>query len=341
MTKQVAVIGAGGMGRFHAETLQGIPGITLAAIADPFADAAALKAQFGVEVWADPDAVAVAGYDGVVIASPDDTHAALAVKVIEAGSRLLLEKPVSHDLPGALDVLAAETAVGHRVTQVGFMRQYDTAHVAVADELAKLDALHYLRCTHRNTNTDPRPNETVIVQSLIHDINTVRWLAGEITEVDARVIPKPGGLDHVLLVLRLASGATATVEFSENTYAYEVEVEATAAGGMVTTSAPQRPRLRVDGDYRTPIGDDWFGWFADAYRTQDRAWVASLDQPQAAGPSVWDGLAAQFVAEAALASIDSGKPVPVESTDRPKIYEPGAQSAPIAATIAPTSGESS
>lgn len=318
--KQVAVIGAGGMGRFHVTALQEIPGVELAAIADPFADADALTAQFGVEVSTDPDAIAVAGYDGVVIASPDDTHAALAVKVIGAGSRLLLEKPVSHELPGARDVLAAEEAVGHRVTQVGFMRQYDQAHVALAEQLSKLDALHYLRCTHRNTNTDPRTPQTVIVQSLIHDINTVRWLAGEITEVDARTIPKPGGLDHVLLVLRLASGATATIEFSENTYGYEVEVEATAQGGMVTTSAPQRPRLRVDGDYRTPIGDDWFGWFAEAYRTQDRAWAASLDDAEASGPSVWDGLAAQFVAEAALASIANGAPVAVETADRPAIY---------------------
>ena len=123
----------------------------------------------------------------------------------------------------------------------------------------------------------------------------------------------------MLLVLRLQSGATATVEFSDDTYAYEVEVEATSEQGMVMTSAPQRPRLRIDGDHRTPIGDDWFGWFAEAYRIQDRAWVDSLDGATI-GPSAVDGLAAQLVAEAALASIDEGRPVTVESHDVPELY---------------------
>ncbi len=318
--KHIAVIGAGGMGRFHAATIQGIPGAELVAIADPFADAAALESEFGVEVSTEPDVIAAGGYDGVIIASPDNTHAGLTRRAIEAGSRVLCEKPLSHNLEGARDVVGLEVAAGSRLVQVGFMRQYDPAHVAVAEQMTSLGKLHYLRCTHRNTNADARPPETVIVQSLIHDINTVRWLAGEIVEVDARAVERPGGFEHVLLVLRLASGATATVEFSDNTFAYEVEVEATADRGMVTTSAPQRPRLRVDGDHRTPIGDDWFGWFADAYRVQDRAWVASLEDTQACGPAAWDGLAAQFVAEAALTSLSSGKAVAVEAADCPDLY---------------------
>ena len=34
--KQIAVVGAGGMGRFHAATLDELPGVELAAIADPY-----------------------------------------------------------------------------------------------------------------------------------------------------------------------------------------------------------------------------------------------------------------------------------------------------------------
>ena len=308
--KRVAVLGAGGMGRFHAETLMSLPGVELAAVADPFPHPD--LEGYGVEIMTDVEACATTGWDGVVIASPDDTHADLTLLALDAGSRVLCEKPLSHNLDGARAVVEAEARFAKRWVQVGFMREVDPAHLALAEELAKLGDLQYLRCSHRNTNAEPRPPEVVVVNSLIHDLHTVRWLGGDITSVDARVTPRPGGLDHVLLVLSLASGATATVEFSDDTYAYEVEVEATAAGGMVTTSAPQRPRLRVNGDHRTPIGDDWFGWFADAYRVQDRQWVESLSHDEASGPSAADGLAAQIAAEATIESITTGVPVAIE-----------------------------
>ena len=316
--KQVAVIGAGGMGRFHADTMINVPGVKLAAIADPYPHPD--LERFDVPVSTDVHACAAEGWDGVIIASPDSTHAELTIAALDAGSRVLCEKPLSNDLAGARAVIDKEVSIGQRRVQVGFMREVDPAHLAFAAQLADLGDLHYLRCSHRNTNEVARPPEAVIVQSLIHDIHTIHWLAGRVVDVDARSTPRPGGLTHVLLVLRLASGATATIEFSDDTYAYEVEVEATAAKGMVTTSAPQRPRLRIDGDHRTPIGLDWFGWFADAYRIQDRRWVASLDDPEATGPSALDGLAAQLVAEAAVTSLIQGGPSPVSDHNTPEVY---------------------
>lgn len=295
------------MGQFHAATLANIPGVRLGAVCDVMPETAHMMAErYGTEVATDPVAVARAGYDGVVIASPDNTHAELRLLALEAGSRVLCEKPLSDTVASAQAVVDAEAALGERRVQLGFMREFDAAHIGLANELANLGSLQYLRCTHRNTNEVARSPDVVLVQSLVHDIHTVHWLGGAVGSVDARVIERPGGLDHVLLVLRLVSGATATVEFSDNTYAYEVEVEATTDRAMVATSAPQRPRLRIDGDYRTPIGKDWFGWFADAYRAQDAAWVASLSGPAAIGPSAQDSVAAQKVAEAALVSIKFG-----------------------------------
>lgn len=316
--KRIAVIGAGGMGRFHAETLRALPGVELAAIADPYPHPD--LDRLGVPISTDVEACAAQGWDGVVIASPDETHAALTITALDAGSRVLCEKPLSDDLAGARAVIDKEVEIGSRRVQLGFMRVVDPAHVALAEQLAALGELHYLRCSHRNTNETARPPRVVIVQSLIHDFHTIRWLGGEIVDVDARAVPRPGGLLHVLIVLRLASGASATIEFSDDTYAYEVEVEATAGKGMVATSAPQRPRLRIDGDHRVPIGLDWFAWFAEAYRIQDRKWVASLDDPTASGPSAIDGLAAQLVAEAALSSLDGGGAVAVEPHDTPEVY---------------------
>ena len=317
--KRVAVVGAGGMGTFHARTLLELPGVELAAVADPF-PSAAVRA-LGVPVETDPAACVSAGWDGVIIASPDETHAELTLAALDAGSRVLCEKPLSHDVAGARAVVDREAADGVRRVQLGFMREYDPAHRAFAERLADLGDLHLLRCTHRNANEVARAPATVIVQSLIHDIHTIHWLGGEVVDVTARTVERPGGLTHVLLVLGLASGATATVEFSDNTFAYEVEVEATCATGMITTAPAPRPRLRIDGSHVTPIGLDWFGWFAEAYRIQDAAWVQSLADPEAVGPSAWDGLRAQWVADAALASIQNDAArISLDPSATPELY---------------------
>lgn len=304
--KRVAVIGAGGMGRFHANTLMDIPGVEVAELCDPFPSNAV--EALGIPITTKPHVCAAKGWDGVVIASPDTTHAELTLLALDAGSRILCEKPLSHDLAGARSVIDAELSLGDRRVQVGFMREYDAAHIELATRLEGRTDLHYLRCTHRNTNEDARPRESVLVQSLIHDIHTVRWMAGQVQNVDARVVPRPGGLMHVLLVLDLESGRSATIEFSDDGPAYSVVVEASCEAGIWST-----------GQEATE-GEDWFAWFADAYQVQDRVWVESLDAPTASGPSAADGLAAQLVAEAALSSIEHGVPIQVELFEVPELY---------------------
>lgn len=306
--KQVAVIGAGGMGTFHAETLAALDGVQLSAVCDPLTEAAERAAHtFDLPVATDPEAVAAHGYDGVVIASPDATHAELTLIALRAGSRVLCEKPLAHDVVSAEAVVAEEVGIGSRRVQVGLMRQYDTDHVAFARRLADEGPAHYLRCTHRNDNDFLRSPEVVIVQSLIHDIHTLHWLGGEILEADARLVERPGGVAHVVVFVRMTSGISASIEFSDRGPGYSVDVEATTAGGLfnVTDAAPS---------------PDWFGWFAEAYRIQDRAWVESLDEPESVGPSAWDGLAAQRVAAAALESLEQGRPVAVEPSSRPEMY---------------------
>ena len=213
-------------------------------------------------------------------------------------------------MPAAEAVLARELELGSRRVQVGLMRQFDPDHIAFAGRLAELGPAQYLRCTHRNDNDFLRNPEVVIVQSLIHDIHTLRWLAGEIVEVDARLVSREAGndaVDHVVAFLRMASGISASIEFSDRGPGYSVDVEASTHHGLINvTDADPSP--------------DWFGWFADAYRIQDRAWVESLDDAEASGPSAWDGLAAQRVASAALESLERRVSISVESAERPEMY---------------------
>lgn len=322
--KRIGLIGAGGMGSFHARSLANIPGADVVLIADPFGDAAAsLANELGAQSSLDPLAVAVSDdVDAVVIASPDETHAELALAAMEAGKRILCEKPLATTVADAQAVVDAEVARGSRAIQLGFMREYDLPHQQVMDAIANDGPVHLLRSLHRNTNADSRTDLAVVGQSAVHDIHSVRFMTGaEIDGVTAYATRRVDrNLRHVVLMLDLVGGGHGMVEFDDNGFAYEVLVDVTTDAGTVSTAGPVRAVERRDARVATNVGRDWFGWFADAYRTQDAAWVASLHDDSASGPSTWDGLAAQLVVEAALASLAGGGRVQVSLPEVPLLF---------------------
>lgn len=325
MTNKIGLIGAGGMGSFHARTLVGIPGVDLVAIADPFGDVAAnLAAELGATAYTDPaEVAAMAELDGVVIASPDDTHAELAMTAMAAGTRVLCEKPLATSVIDCQRVIDFEVGCGHRLLQLGFMREYDIPHRQVADAIDGAGDIHLIRCVHRNTNADGRSDETVLGQSVVHDLHTIRFLSSdEITAVTAFGTRRSDQtLRHCLVVCELTSGGQGVVEFDDDGYAYEVTVDVTTEDATVSTAGPIRPTIKTDAQVRVDIGRDWFGWFADAYRIEDAAWVASLDDPTASGPDAWDGLVAQAIVEAAMTSLRGAGRVTVELPQRPALYD--------------------
>ena len=304
---RVGVIGVGGMGAFHARTLAGFAGVNVVAVADPNADNAdAVARDIGCVALTDPMQLATSSdVDGIVIASPDVTHPDLSIAAIEQGTRVLCEKPLATTLEGAQRVVDAERAAGTRLIQLGFMREYDPAHVQVRDALGATGPIDYIRTVHRNVNASPRPVEQIIGQSMVHDIHTVRFLTGsEFTRVIAHGGgARNGSYRHIVVVGELLSGAHVVLEFDDGGFAYEVSVEVLGVNGDVLTAAPARATVRTAGLVSANIGADWFGWFAAAYAIQDRAWVDSIVAGKAVGPTALDGLIAQRVVAAILTSL--------------------------------------
>jgi myo-inositol 2-dehydrogenase / D-chiro-inositol 1-dehydrogenase len=197
MAKRIAVIGAGGMGSFHAESLAALPGVEIVAVADPLIDAA-LRLADRVGGVATSDAVAIASrgdLDGLVIASPEASHEELVLAALGRGTRILCEKPLAVGAESCTRIVDAEVASGHRLLQLGLMRVYDPVHVQLAAEAMTLGDLHHVRCVHRNVHDVRRTAELVLNQSLVHDIHTLRWLVGrQIDRVTTFVTPNA---DHV------------------------------------------------------------------------------------------------------------------------------------------------
>ena len=145
---RVGVIGVGGMGSFHAHTLASLAHVDLVAVADPFQpNVDKVTAALGCAGGNDPMALATdESLDAVVIASPDDTHADLAIAAINAGLWVLCEKPLATTMADAFRVIDAEVGLGSRRVQLGFMamsasRRSDSTLSSCDPKAMPIDAL--------------------------------------------------------------------------------------------------------------------------------------------------------------------------------------------------------
>ena len=331
---RLGLVGAGYIGRFHAETIaRRLPDADLFVVADPAGDAARdLAGRFGAESSADPaDVVESSDLDGVVIAAPARFHADLVVGAAEAGKAVFCEKPMALVLPDANRAIAAAEAAGVPL-QVGFQRRF-AADFRAAGEAVRAGAIgtpQLLRSLTRDPElADPGrvPPWTIFRETLIHDFDVLLWLNPGAAPVsvfamaDALVAPafKANGLlDTSVVLIRFDDGAMGVAEASFSaSYGYDVRAEAFGSAGMVTTGAQERSAMRLYSDagmtQETVRANT--DLFFDAYTAELAHFVECIRT--GATPSVTgrDARGALAVALAAMESVRTGGPVDVEAVE--------------------------
>ena len=331
----MGVIGVGLMGRNHVRNLAlHVDNAHLLALADT--DASHLHkaaAEFDVpHQFANPqDLVDHPQIDAVLIAAPDSLHAAFAASCMDAGKPVLVEKPLATRSEEAWKIVEAELARGQRLVQVGFMRQYDAAHIAVKDrvEQGSLGNAMVFHNLHASTATgfQRRGVGEVMFNSLIHEFHTARWMMGEeVTQVFAQVLPWPEQQDSArfaVVQLCFQSGALGILAYNDSAeYGYQVDVEVTCETGIVASHTMTGPSVTQRGQTSREVTADWGARFRDAYVTEVRAWVDSVIQGRPTGPTAWDGYRALVMAEACTESAQQGIPVSVPSHAMPSLYQP-------------------
>lgn len=134
---RTSLIGYGYVGRvFHAPLIRSIPGLALAVIGSSQPPEQVQETAPGTEVIADPWAAATApDIDLVVIASPNDSHAGLAIAALSAGKHVVVDKPFTVSLSEARSVAAAAEKSG-KILSVFQNRRFDsdflTAEAAIS-----------------------------------------------------------------------------------------------------------------------------------------------------------------------------------------------------------------
>ena len=334
MTVRVGIIGVGVMGADHARTFAAhVPGASVRALHDADARRAeAVALEVGAETIArTPEAlINDKTIDAVLIASPDSTHAPLTLACLAAGKPVLCEKPLAPTSRECLEVIAAETKLGKRLAQVGFMRRYDPAYVAMkakwrSGALGKPLMFH---CVHRNVSAPEWfTSDMAIANSAPHEFDITRFVLDsdmtEITVFQPEAASKGTLVKPVFMVIRSAGGALIDVEIHNNAgYGYDVKGELVCENGTVSLRSPVHNEVNQALANATAIPEDWRLRFADAYRLQNQAWVRAIAEGTHAkdGSSAWDGYAAAMIAEGGLRSLAEGKTVKIKMAAKPKLY---------------------
>jgi predicted dehydrogenase len=229
---RLGLIGAGTFGLRHSRFVAKSDRADLVAVADPtFAADGALPEELR-DLARYPDhreMLARGDLDGVIVASPSELHVAHALDCLDAGVAVLVEKPVAVDRVQAqplLDRVAVDP--GARVL-VGHHRRHHpgvAAARALIEEgwLGEIRAVAAVWATHKNDSyfdvewRRRRPGGGVLLINLIHEVDLLRHLVGEIVGMEAIVSNKARGLevaDTAGLVLRFENGAVGTLVGSD------------------------------------------------------------------------------------------------------------------------------
>jgi myo-inositol 2-dehydrogenase/D-chiro-inositol 1-dehydrogenase len=321
MTLNVALLGAGRIGKAHAKAISSTEGAKLVGVADVFEDAAqALATAYGARVDTAENFASAGDIDAVVICTPTDTHADLIEQFARAGKAVFCEKPIDLSLERVRTCLQTVGELGATL-MIGFNRRFDPHFKAVRDAIdaGRIGEVEMVQITSRDPGAPPasyiKVSGGIFRDMTIHDFDMARFLLGEeIATVYATgsvlvdpEIGKLGDYDSATVVLTTASGRQCSISNSRRTtYGYDQRIEVHGSKGVVSAENLRPVSIELateDGYTRPPLHDFFMTRYTDAYAAEIAAFVKAIENGQAPSPGGEDGLKALALAEAALKSV--------------------------------------
>jgi myo-inositol 2-dehydrogenase/D-chiro-inositol 1-dehydrogenase len=327
---RIGVIGAGRIGRLHAENIATrIRGAQLAGVADVNrASAQQVADQFHVSL-------AVADYrqllidssiHAVAICSATNTHAEIIQAAAASRKHIFCEKPIDLNLDRITQAIEAVDQAGVKF-QVGFNRRFDPSFAKIREMVAAgaIGRPHLLRITSRDPAPPPldyvKVSGGIFLDMTIHDFDMTRFLTGsEVEEVyvvgDALVDPEIGRLgdiDTCIITMRLNNGVLATIDNSRKAvYGYDQRVEVFGSAGMVAASnrTPDSHVLLDAGGVHSSKPQHFFlDRYQESYVREMQDFVDSVVNDRTPPVTGQDGLAPVVMALAAQQSLKERRPV--------------------------------
>jgi predicted dehydrogenase len=208
----VGVIGVGHLGRHHARLLSSLDGVTLTAVVDLIPERARAAAEAsGAEALTDAREL-LGRVDAVTVAVPTADHLAIARPFLEAGTAVLIEKPMAASLEEADEMIRLAAGSGACLA-VGHTERFNPAVQAALPVLARPQFIE----VHRLSGFPERSLDIdVVFDVMIHDLDVLLAVdASEVVSDDAVGVPVlTPKVDIANVRIKFASGCTANVTAS-------------------------------------------------------------------------------------------------------------------------------
>ncbi|MGW5150630.1 Gfo/Idh/MocA family protein [Rhodococcus koreensis] len=227
---RIAVVGAGLIGRRHIEEIVASPSAALASIVDPMPAGEQFAAEHGVAAYSSlRELFETDRPDGVILATPNLMHVQGGLDCVEAGVPVIVEKPIGATVADALRLVDAAEKSGVPVL-TGHHRQHSSIMTAAREVVGsgrlgeivavtgtclfyKPDGYHDENCGWRR-----RPGGGPILLNLIHDVNNLQSLVGDVVKVQATTSNARRGFpveDTAAVLITFAGGALGTFLLSD------------------------------------------------------------------------------------------------------------------------------
>ncbi len=225
---RIAVIGAGTIGHRHVKHVLEEPRCRLVGVIDPDPQAKSLAENAETAYY--PDIALFlneADAEGVIIATPNDTHTHIGVLCATAGLHLLVEKPIDSDPAAAAKLIEAAKKAGVKVL-VGHHRRFNpyieaTKRILEDGKLGTVTSVSALWTvlkppSYFNVAWRCQPGAGPVLINLIHDIDNLRYLFGDVARLYAEssnAMRKYPVEDTAVIIIRFQSGVMGTVITSD------------------------------------------------------------------------------------------------------------------------------
>jgi myo-inositol 2-dehydrogenase/D-chiro-inositol 1-dehydrogenase len=317
---EVALFGAGRIGKIHAGNVARQPGVKLRYVIDVDANAAtALAGQHGAQVTSAEAALADDSVGAVLIGSSTDTHADLITRSAQAGKQIFCEKPVDLNVERARACADAVKRAGV-VCMIGFNRRYDPTFAAVKERLAQgeIGDPEMLVITSRDPGAPPveylKRSGGIFRDMLIHDFDVFRWILDDEAATlyaTGSVLTDPavgsvGDVDSTAVAIRTKKGRIAMINTTRRAvYGYDQRFEVLGSKGMLQ-AGNHKPTEVVSSTVAGVSADKPEHFFLERYRAAYAIEMAHFFDALAKGTKVRtnieDGVKALELADAATTS---------------------------------------
>jgi len=227
---RVAIAGLGLVGQRHAQAITQVAGVELCAVADPSADSRDKAAAEAVPHFDKlDDLIDAVQPDGIILATPTTLHTAQGRLCVDAGIPVLIEKPLADSLAEGESLVRHAEDTGVAV-MVGHHRRFNPiiqkAHAMISEgwigDVKSVHATCWFYKPDSYFDIAPwrkRDGAGPVSVNLVHDIDLIRHLCGEIIQVQAQAKPSSRGYENedvAAALFTFANGGIGTVSVSDS-----------------------------------------------------------------------------------------------------------------------------